>query len=240
MKKIVIALLVVVLLALGGGLWLRGSLDRAVKSAIERYGSEMLQARVSVDSVEIQPADGRGVIRGLVVGNPPGFRTAYALRVTEIEVVLDLSTLTQPVITLKKINVLAPEVVFEKSGNLTNFDVLQANIKTYLSAAPSQAREVNGTAGRKLIVDELLIGNPRAQVAATILGNKTVGIKLPGIALRDVGRAAGGLSPGELGQEVANALKTRWVASVNFADLKRSLGKTLEDAGNAIKGLWGK
>jgi hypothetical protein len=54
----------------------------------------------------------------------------------------------------------------------------------------------------------------------------------------DIGKAKGGVTPGELGQEIAKAIKQKLYAAVNFDDLMKSAGKSLEKAGSAINGLF--
>jgi len=228
------AALLVVLLFAGGAWWLHGNLDSIVKRAIAHYGSQMTQARVAVDGVEIRSADGSGVIRGLVVGNPAGFRTAHALKVGVIDVAVDMRTLADPVIVVKRIVIEAPDVIYEKGDTLTNFEAIQQNIARALgTSAGGAAAGPGGAAPRKLIVDELVIRNAKAQAAAPGLGGRTVSATLPDITLRNVGRAQGGVTPAQLGDIVARALSQRLVASLGFDRVLKSLG-------DRVKGLFGR
>lgn len=232
MKKLAIALLVLVAVAGGAAYWLRGNMDGLIKDAIVKYGSEMTGARVEVAAVNIQPADGRGVIRGLTVGNPAGFKTGHALKVGEIEVALDLASLAGDVITVKKIGIAAPDVIYEKGEHMTNFDAIQKNVAAYVG--PSEKKETKGS-GKKLIVEELAVRNAHAQAAAAFMNGKTVALPLPDIHLRDLGKAKGGVTPGELGQEIVGALKAKLAAAVSFDNLMKSAGQKLEAVGDAAK-----
>src|SRR5256885_10366182 len=102
---------VVVLLLAGGAWWLHDNLDAIGKRGITHYGSQMTQAHVAVDAVQIRGTDGSGVVRGLVVGNPAGFRTAHAFRVGAIEVAVDMRTLTDSVVVVKRIVIESPDVI---------------------------------------------------------------------------------------------------------------------------------
>ena len=235
MKKIGIALLVLVVAIAGALYWLRGNMDSLVKDAIEKYGSEMTKASVKVAAVEIKPADGRGVIRGLTIGNPAGFKTAHALQVAEIEVNIDIASIAGSVVTIRKIGIAAPDIIYEKGEAMTNFDALQKNVADYVGPA-----EKKDSGGKKLIVEELLIHDAKAQASAAFMDGKTVTLGLPNIALRDIGKAKGGVTPGELGQEIIKALKQKLSASVSFDSLMKSTGKGLDKAGSAIKGLFAK
>lgn len=235
MKKAGIALLILFVAIAGAFYWLRGNMDGLVKDAIEKYGSEMTKAEVKVAAVEIRPADGRGVIRGLSIGNPAGFKTPHALKVAEIEVGIDLASIAGNVVTIRKIGIAAPDITYEKGESLTNFDALQKNIAAYVGPA-----EKKDGGGKKLIVEELLIHDAKAQASAAFLEGKAVKLGLPNIAMRDIGKAKGGVTPGELGQEIARALKQKLAAAVSFDSLMKSTGKGMGKAGGAIKGLFGK
>jgi hypothetical protein len=235
MKKIGIAVLLVVAVVAGAFLWLRGNIDGLVKDAIEQYGSEMTGATVKVVSVEIKPGDGRGVIRGLTIGNPAGFKTSHALKVAEAELVIDVASIARDVVTIRRIGIAGPDVIYEKGDALTNFDAIQKNIADYVG--PSKKKD---SGGKRLIVEELVVRDAKAQASAAFMSGKTISVGLPDIVLRDLGKAKGGVTPGELGQEIAGALKQRLSAAVSFDNLMKSMGKSLEKAGSAIKGLFGK
>lgn len=234
MKKIGLALALVLLAVAGALSWLRGNVDGLVKDAIEKYGSAMTQAHVTVASVDIRPGDGRGVIRGLTIGNPAGFNTAHALKAGEIEVAIDLASIAGPVVKITRISIATPDVIYEKGESMTNFDALQKNIAAYVG--PSEKQD----GGKKLIVGELVMRDAKAQASAAFMAGKTVAVPLPDIVLRDIGQAKGGVSPGELGQEIVKAMKQKLAAAVSFDSLLKSAGKGLDKAGAAIKDLFGK
>ena len=236
MKKIGIALLIVIAAIAGALYWLRGNMGGLVKDAIEKFGSEMIKAPVTVAAVEIKPADGRGVIRGLTIGNPAGFKTTHAFKVAAIEVDIDIASIAKDVVTIRKIDIAAPDIIYEKGDAGTNFDAIQKNIADYVG--PSEKKKDSG--GKKLIVESLTVRDAKAQASAAFMGDKTVSVGLPDIALHDLGKSRGGVSPGELGQEIAKALKQRLTTAVSFDNLMKSAGQGREKAGSAIKGLFGK
>ena len=238
-KRIALVTVSVAILATATGLWwLSRNLDALAKEAIQNYGSAMAQAEVRVGAVQLSPTSGQGSIQNLIVANPQGFKTAHALEVGRIEVDLDIATATHDVIVLHQITIEAPDVFYEKGENLTNFDALMRNIAAYNpDAAPAKA---GNNSGKKLIVDSLTIRGAKAHASAALLKGKTVDISLPDITLKNIGRAQGGVTPGELGGIVANAIRVRLVASFSFDRLVHSGGNLLEKAGATIKGWFGK
>ena len=88
--RIVLALVVVVVLALVGvGAYVFMNSGSLVKTAIEDMGPDYLLTDVSVDDVSLSLTDGRGTIRGLQLGNPPGFEGPYAMKLGEIKLAID-------------------------------------------------------------------------------------------------------------------------------------------------------
>ena len=88
--KILLGIALAVLLGIAGGAyWLYSSLDSLVASAIRQYGPEITGVSVKLSSANIKPADGTAALRGLLVGNPEGFKTEHALSLGEISMRLD-------------------------------------------------------------------------------------------------------------------------------------------------------
>ena len=234
MKKLGIALLVFLIILAAGIFWLHNNMDSLVKSAIEKYGSQMTGTRVEVASVEIRAEKGQGVVKGFIVGNPSGFKTPYALKVGRIEIDLDVSSIVKPVVLIRKIAVASPDVIYERAKGTTNFDAIQKHIEDQAGSPGASKGKEEG--GKKLIVDRLSIRGAKAQASAEFMQGKTVTVSLPDITLNNIGKAEGGVPPGKLGKEVGNALKEKLEAAVNFDSLARSMGNTLKNAGNEIGG----
>lgn len=238
MKKTGIALLVI-LAVLGGALfWLHTNMDTLVKNAIEKYASQMTGTKVQVSSVEIRASQGTGIVRGLVVGNPSGFKTPYALKVGEIEIALDVSSIATPVVHINKISVSSPDLIYEKANGTTNFDAIQKHIAENVGS--SRGNSGGGGSGKKLIVGKLSITDAKAKASAGFMNGRTVSVNLPDIALNNIGTREGGVSPGELGQKVGEALKAKLEAAVSFDALAKSMGNTFDKAKSAIQGFFGK
>lgn len=227
-------LALVAMLAIGVAWWLHRGLDGIVQRAINHYGSQMTGSRVAVDAVELRTVDGRGVIRGLVVGNPAGFRAPHAIKVGVIDVSLDARTIADPVVVIRRIVIESPDVIYEKGESQTNFEAIQQHIAQAMGTSANRSDSGTGTSSgsRRLIVQELVIRNARAQATAAGLAGQSISTTLPDITLRDIGREQGGVTPAQLGQIVTKALTQRLVASLGFERAFKSLG-------GRVKGLLG-
>jgi len=235
-KYILSGFLLLVLLAAGTGWWFFTNLDGIVQRAISHYGSEMTGAKVSVDGVQLKTTDGSGIVRGLVVGNPAGFQSPHALKVGVIEVVVDVRTLTEPVVVIKKISIESPDVIYEKGSAGTNFEAIQRNIAKSLDSGASGGEAQKTSSGkpiRKLIVEEFAIRNAHAQATSAALLGQSISTTLPDLVMHNLGKAEGGITPAQLGDRVAKALTQRLVSSLGF-------DKALKSLGDKVKGVFGR
>ncbi len=216
----VAALAVVALVA--AGVWLYLSLDHVVKRAIEQYVPEILQAAVELDEVKLSPSDGAGTLRGLRIGNPPGFRAPHAATVGTIALAVDPTTVVKDVVLVRRIAVERPSITYEPGAKGSNFDVLQRNVARYVGAGGE------AEAGRKLIVESLTIRGARVTYAPQVgRGTATISFDLPDIQLRDVGKSRGGVTPGELAKIIVDALAARIAEVMARAAIRRGLGGVL-------------
>lgn len=233
MKKIGISLFILVAIIAGAVFWLRGNLDGLVRDAIVEYGSEMTQANVKVGSVKIDVVNGECIIAGFVLGNPKGFSTPYAFKVDEVAVVLDPTSITGNVITVRKIAITAPEVIYEKGDRMTNFDAIQKNIADYIGPADSEPQ-----ASKKLIVEEFKMLDTQAKATAPFMNGESVVVALPNLTKHNIGKAEGGITPGEFGQRIAGAMEKQLLKEVNFDKLakvaEQAAGAISEAAGGAV------
>jgi hypothetical protein len=222
----------IVLAAVGAGIWVYSSLDALVKTAIETYGPEITAVPVKVAAVKLAPADGEGALDGLVIANPKGFRTAHALSAGRIELGVDIASVAKDVIVIRKIIVIAPQITYESGDGVSNIDVIQRNVEKFAGAKPRDKKEP----GKKLIVERLLIKDARASYAGALTAGKAVGVPLPDIELRDIGKAKGGVTADELAKTIIDALKQRLTKALGIDAVKRGAGAVVD----SVKGLFGK
>lgn len=215
--------------------WLRRNLDRLVRDAIVTHGSAMTRVRVRVGSVSIRAGKGIGTICDVSVGNPSGFKTKHALTVAQIELSLDMASLAQDVVIIRKLMILAPVVVYEQGEAMTNFDAIHQHISAYRGSP--QKGKTGG--GKRFIVEELIVRGATARVCSASLLGQTVSVPLPDFSLHDLGKDKGGILPGELGKEIVQALKQKLAKRVGMDALAASAGQVLDQAGSAVKGLLG-
>src|SRR5574340_990268 len=118
-----------VLLLAAAAVFLWTNLDWIVKNAIEHYGSQATKTSVSVRTVSLRPAQGKGSIEGLTVANPPGFDSRHLLSLGGISIRLSPRTVTSNPVVIDDIRITAPLVVYEMNESRTsNVDVIKKNL----------------------------------------------------------------------------------------------------------------
>jgi uncharacterized protein involved in outer membrane biogenesis len=238
MKKILvrIAIVLVVLIVLVA-LSVHFFLDGAVKNGIETLGPKMTKVDVKLDAVSISLLSGSGKIKGLVIGNPEGYKTPHAISIGTASLALKPGTLLSDKVVITSINLEAPEITFEGGLGGNNLSKILANLNESTSgpggtnvagATPKEEKK----AAKKLEVDDFTITGAKLDANITDLGGKTLTVPLPTIHLSNLGTGPEGITVTELTKQVISAIQKQAVATV--ASESGNLGKA---AGNLTKGL---
>jgi len=215
------------------------SLDIIVKMALEHYGPQVTGASFKVGEVKLSVRDGRGTLRNIDIGNPAGFGSPRAARLGEVRVALEPLTLTDPVVFMHEISVIAPLITYERADKASNLDAIQRNIEAYIqrSGGPSESRPAETKTGkRKFIIDRLVIRGAKVTMTNPALKGQGLSFDLPDIDLRDIGKRQGGATASEIGRMVTGVIQQRIAQKVvTNIDLLRRGG--VEGAVDALKGL---
>ena len=211
MKRIFLIVGGALVLLVAAVLWFTLSrLDSIVATAIQDYGSEIAGVPVSVGSVRIQLAEGRGTITGLRVGNPPGYTAGDAFSLGEITLDIDPGSITRSPVVIEELTVGAPVALYEMDANgRANIDVIRDNVKRYAGGSSASAEEESAGesgAGVRLAVKKFRFqdGSVTADVSALHEKAKPQKLDLPALALDNIGGSEGA-TPAELGSEVLGA-----------------------------------
>lgn len=250
MKKILIGLAAIIVLVVGGLIYVYANLDDIVKTTIEKAGTRVTLADVTVSGVSIEPTQNTAAIDGLVVGNPDGFDTDYAFSLGNISVRLDGSTLTSDTIRIIEVVVDSPSVIYELGNGSSNIATIQRNVEAFVQrvsgptgaggADQKPADDVAGSegSGTKIIIDNVYVRNGDVGISAGVLQGKKLSASLPEIHLTDVGKDEGGATPAEVAGEILTAINAsvfKAVSSLNVDGLLQGVG----DLGKGVVGAVG-
>jgi hypothetical protein len=216
----------------------------------------MTQTTVKLDSVDLSLTSGEGRLAGLLVGNPKGFTTPSSMKLGEIGVKLDTSTITKDTILIKEIVIRAPEITYEYGSGGDNITAIKKNVDSYVGPGSTPAaKKGDDEGGKKLIIESLRIQDGRVTAAAM---GQTINTPLPTIQLRDIGKKTNGATTAEVVDQVLTAIQQQ-VASVASQQGLNKLGTAVGDtakgalesatknvggvgsgAQDALKGVFGK
>ena len=211
MKKVILGLTLVIVLAIAGGVYfLMTNLDALVEAAIEKYGSEATQTSVLVDSVKIDLTDGAAGISGLTIGNPAGYGFANAFSLGKIRVGINLQSLQEEPYVINEITVLAPQVFVEiNKDNKTNLNELKNNLTAGLKGKvqdkKSQAPAEGGAKEPRLIIRRVTFADGTIQARVSALKNKEYKLKLPSLDMSNLGGRKGATAS-EIASEIVKRL----------------------------------
>lgn len=245
-----LALVVLLCVFLVGVIW-TGPL---VKKAIEVYGPEALGAEVKVEKVSIGLFGATARARGVLIGNPEGWVEPHAMRVGTLEVRLRLRSLFTQRIVIEDILLEGLVLTYEKGRGTNNIAQLQAN------AAAWGEKLKSGKEGpsKQVVINRLRVRNGLLRVKLPHL--PAVPIDISHFERRHIGGSdSGGVNFGQATRDVLGSLQDSASGLVRDAGdgieeaaraalrTGKSLGgktldaggKVLEDAGQAVKGLFG-
>jgi uncharacterized protein involved in outer membrane biogenesis len=251
------ALIVIVVAAVVVGL---SNLGPIIKTAVNTYGPKMTKTEVRVDDVGISLFAGEAKLKDFYLGNPKGFKSPQAMHVKAVYVDVDEKSITGDPIIIDRIEVVAPEINYEKVRRTDNFKTILNNVKksarTSKSATQAEKSSKDG-AGKKLVIRNFIVRDGNVNMALSAQGGSSLNASasLPDIHLKNVGEKSGGATAEEVFDTVFAELYSKIVSPAVIATLNKEL-KTLasrvdiEDeetkkavektVNETVKGLFGK
>jgi hypothetical protein len=244
------------------------NLGPIIKRAVNSYGPEITKTELHVADVSVSIFSGEAKIKQFFLGNPAGFKTPSAMKVGSVLVKINEKSLTGNPIVVDRIEVISPEITYEKKGEIDNFHTILNNI-TKISTSEKQSKQESGKegAGKKIVIRDFVVKNGKVNLALSVygLGDKQISSPLPDIHLTNIGEKKNGASPAEAFKEVFAALYGKITSpavtdvlnkqlksmGVNLDSLREGAMKQLEgttgnvqeklkDVGKTVKGVFGK
>lgn len=237
MKKL-FSFLVVSAVSLGGiVVVLYVFLGSMVKTGIETFGPAVAGVDVRLESASLSPLSGRGVLKGLVIGNPEGFHTESAFELGEVRVAVSPRSLLTDVIVIDEIRVRGAKVTYELGLSGSNVSRILKNVESFAGKGGG-----GGKSGpsKKIRIGRFEFIEGKVRIGAKLTRGKALEVPLPELKLKDIGGKRG-TSPAKAAAEVLKPL-TRSVTGVARkagAGLGKVVGGAKKRVGKVIKGLKG-
>jgi hypothetical protein len=251
MKKILLIIVAVVLVLIIVAVLVVGVfLDKIVKAGVEAVGPKIVQVPITVDAINLSLLTGSAKVEKLVIGNPDGYTTPYAISIGLASVGVNPFTVLSDKIVVRSIEIKNPEITFEGGLGESNLGKIMDNVDAISrSGGPAPAAAKPGgkpKPAKKIEVDDFLITGAKVHISLTGLGGKEVTLPLPTIHLTDLGKGVGGLTATDLTRAVLQSITSATIKVV--ASSATDIGKGVENLGGAgvdklksgLGGLFGK
>jgi uncharacterized protein involved in outer membrane biogenesis len=192
MKKVLIAVGVLILIVVAAVILLVSNIDTIIKKGVETVGPKILQAPVTLKDVDISVSSSSGELSGLTIGNPAGYNTEYAFQLGRIAVELDVKSVTSDKVHIRRVLIDSPQITYEGAlGKKNNLSQLQANVESFTGGSGGKDEKTDSRdsgAGKKVQIDYLKIADGSISVSMDVLQGKELTVTLPTIELRDIGK----------------------------------------------------
>jgi hypothetical protein len=237
MKKLIVRGVVVValllLVAVGVSIYFLGSI---VKKGVETVGPQITKTEVKLDSATLSLLSGSGKLKGLLVGNPEGFKTESAIKVGAVSVGVAPGSVFSDKVHVIQINVQSPEITFEGGLKGNNLSKLLDNVQGAGGGADkTKAAPTDNSSSKKLQVDDFVISGGRINVSinAGPLGGKSATVPLPEIHLTNLGGGADGITAADLTARVLKEVLQKAIPAAEkaVADLGKGVTDSVKELG---------
>ena len=214
MKKLLIRIIiVVVILAIVGIAAIVLSLNSAIKKGVETFGPRIAKVPLTLEGVNLSLLSGSGGIKGLIIGNPEGYKTPNAISLGLASVTVAPGSLLSEKIVVKSIRIEAPQVTFEFGPGGNNLQRIQENLEAYAGGSVTDTNKpaeqkpaAEAKPGKKMQVDEVIISGGKVTLGAAMLGGKMIEAPLPEIRLSNLGQGPEGITGVELGKVILSQI----------------------------------
>jgi hypothetical protein len=258
MKKwILICFAAFLLIVVGVVVFSLSRLGPIIKAAVNTYGPEITKTDVKLGDVNLSLLSGQAKLKNFYLGNPKGFRSPDAMKVGSILVDVDENTLIKETIIIKRIEVIRPQITYERNARTDNFQAILNNItQSAKSSKPTSAKSqsAKSAGNKKIIIKDFQLKGGQVKLAASLLGQeKSLVTQLPDIHLTDIGEKKGGIKPEEafrlIFAELSKYINSPDVMKAFSAQLKElkldpkllegTTPEDIKDVGNKLKNLLG-
>lgn len=243
MKKVMIGLVVVLVIAGGGIAYLFLNAGGFIKQVVEEVGSEATKAKVTLSEVDLSIQSGEAALKGFQLGNPQGFKTPKAMSFGIVSVKIDTSTVTDDVIVINEVVIAKPEITYEFADGGSNFDAIQKNVDAYAKSMGAGGGKKEDSAeskgSKKVIIENLYVRDGKIGVSASFLKGKEMSAPLPTIHLKDIGKKKNGATAAEVADQLLSEISKSATSVVSSLGVGKMMDAAKGAAGDAKKLLEG-
>jgi hypothetical protein len=226
-------LTLILLTVLGAIIFIHIYLGDLVRDRLQAELPKALKTEVSIGSVSIDLFSGGFSIEDFVIANPKGFTKNNAIKIDELEVEIDLSSIFSDMLVIKKIEIEDPAFRFEGTMGNSNFHTLHANALTY---GPVKDKKTTADSGKKqkIVINDLYIEDAEFTTGVSFAGRgRALSATMPEIHMKDIGKKQGGMELYAVVAYVTQSLVTM-ARQVDLSTLPGVIGQGAEGAAGLV------
>ncbi len=204
-----------------------------IMDAVNKHGPAITKTEISLGNAYFSPLSGRLELRDFTLNNPEGFKSRRAIKAESILLYTDRNTfiMGNPLI-INKIEVVAPEITYEKAEGTDNFRTILNNIKGAVSSKDRSSRGLrNGEKRKKILIKDFVLKDSKMGIVIPLMAGTTISVPLPDIHIQNLGMNKEAVTPGEAFREAFMVLYEK-IGSAVLATVRdkslRYLGRDMD------------
>jgi hypothetical protein len=231
MRRLLFALGSLALLAAMAIIGLGFFLGSIVKASVNRFGPPLTKTRVELASAAISPFTGTSTIKGLLIGNPPGWHSDRAVYLGQAHVSIEPLSLLRDHIVVDEILIDQPEFVYETRIFGSNLKDLLKNIEASTGSDKESANQEKTGSDRpvRFEVKRFRLQNAKVSIG---FGPAAVAVPMPPMTLSNLGSKSGGITANQLTGVVMERVLSQVLltAAKGIGHVSKSTGSAATDA----------
>jgi hypothetical protein len=178
-----------------------------ITKAINKHGPAITKTDISLGNAHFSLFSGRVELRDFTLSNPEGFKSKQAIKAESILLYTDRSAFMGNPLIIKKMEVIAPEITYEKAKGTDNFRTILNNIKSAVSPEDRSSRGLwNGKERKKILIKDFVLKDSRMGIVIPLMAGTTISVPLPDINIENLEMNEKGVTPKEAFKVVFTAL----------------------------------
>lgn len=198
------------------------ALDSLIKATVESVGPKMTRTEFTLDEVDIRLLSGYGKLSGLLIGNPEGYSSDFAIKIDEALLDLHPGTLWNDKLVVESIQVISPEIIFEGGATNNNLREIVRNIEEFVGS-PDEREQLD----RRLQVNHFLLSEAKVHLRLPLFGKRNLTLTAPEIELHNLGTGPDGITSAELTEMIIGRISEE--VSGMMTSALRELGRSPEN-----------
>lgn len=181
----------VLLLLIGGGLFVYFYLDRIVKHTVETQASAQLNLKTELDRAHVSLLGGQVSLNQLRIASPQGFQAPQMFSLGEADVKASVGELRGDPVRVSNITLNQPKLVIENNGGTFNFKKAMDLMPKTEEKPADQSKPLKVVIGDLTIKDPVVLVRPGKLNIPGLTLPEEITVSIPTISLKNIGTGEG-------------------------------------------------